>query len=417
MGNVGVNNVQIKWGNGYGKWLTTYTDENGCFEIVDPDPYKVYEAAGKEKIVVKFKNDQSTIRALRQFFPLIQFSQAVDDKRKVYDNYNDIHIVYDVDDINNNGLEKLYYHSAHANNAVQEFHAYCDNLNLPHPAQDLDFLLTSEEEGAAAPMLDDMANDILTAILGFNGCAIVSFLTGNGHLGIANGILCSYLSVFAPDIVDNYGDEVTIEGGGFFNTDRKKNTYYQELGHAQHFEANGSGSYWRDNIYYVIDNELTNNSSPYGNRGDNGHERCGIIETWGFHQGFTIAHSQYGSQTSLSLGNGATLIDHEHIYQLETYRPDAFATFPKGFEYIPDNDDAWIPKGLLHDCFDDNSNNPTSITDPITDNLIGFSHLELLNSILGSPTDFSTVEDNLESVIPSGQSINDLNTIFNDYGY
>lgn len=283
-------------------------------------------------------------------------------------------------------------------------------MDLPSPALDIDYLLTPFEQGAAAPMLDDLHPDVFSAFFALNNATIIAATFLNPVTAIAGGILVGYMTIFAPDIIYNYGGEQTLTNGGIHNSDFIKNTMYHELGHAQHFKGNGSSQYWEANILYVANNVLTFNNAPYGNSGDIGSERCGVIEAWGNQQGFSTSDWQYGLNHSMAFGGVPTAVN-SHSGLLERFSPQT------GFPLFNDSDDSWIPKGLFHDCIDNNTLNPAGLVDPVIDAVKGFSHMNCFNSILNSPTQVSIVENTLGSTLPQGNNILDLFTLFNEYGF
>jgi len=83
----------------------------------------------------------------------------------------------------------------------------------------------------------------------------------------------------------------------------------------------------------------------------------------------------------------------------------------------PTDADGWIPWGLLWDCQDENSLNPSGVMEPATmDNIRNFSTSAFFQSIILSPAAVNNVRDFLkQNQLPSGENASDVDAIFLEY--
>jgi hypothetical protein len=392
-------------------WFTedeAFTNDNGCFSIG-----KRYK--GKAWMWVKFKSDRTTIRGLREtespfdFRALLNYGFAVKDYvgRISGPNFSNIQVVYG-HVTNDSDRGKLYWYAATGNNALHEFDEFaaCDGIST---TPQLDILLTNMAGGAAAPMLNKIFQNPLMAFAVAGLIAnVCGPLLGIPVVGPVLGGVCAALSafaaIFAPDIVYNYGSETR-------KSDQVKDIFYHEYAHAAHYNgirASERDDYWRDNIMHIIANigygSETNQTSV-------GAERTAVIESWGYHVGPTYTDRRYGTNHSLSAStNPSTRNETRHIFDLERFLP--VPVISGGVVTTP----GWIPKGVARDLIDDNALNPSGVTDPVTDNVRGFTTKQYFQVLITAPLSPTKVRDALNArFLPSGQRTEDVNSLFRQY--
>ncbi|HFA49682.1 MAG TPA: hypothetical protein ENJ95_11785 [Bacteroidetes bacterium] len=364
---------------------TTYTDEKGCWEINK-------RHKGKIRVKVKFKNGICKIRAIRRWSTsLWQYGKVLTDKT-VYHSppYNNLHRLYE-QNADDHSKGRAFWYAATGNNALFEYIGFAASDGIAAPPK-LDILLTLADEDEASPMLGRISTGVWGQII--IAAFILVFFGLTGPFGAAMAI---YISVFAPDMVYNHGGE------GNRASDLVKETFYHEFAHASHYNALNDDLYWIQNIAYIVDN------NGYGDGTANGAGPTAVIEMWGYHYGPVLADRQYGLLHSLNTGSPAFQNITRHIYGLEGFVP----ILP------PTTSAAWIPQGVFLDCIDNNASNPTGVVDGIpTDPVTGFSHADCFNAITGSPTDPTTVRNNLTTnSLPLGQTIPAVNALFALYGF
>lgn len=399
----GVDNVEIEWWNGWFGFWSTHTDANGCWRI----PHKDY---GNGYMLVKFKNDRATIRGLRgtKFW---EYAFAVQDYVGQIGGptFNDITVVYTPSG-GDDSASKIFWYAATCNNALAEYHTYAAADGISGPPMGLDVLLFNQPGSAAAPMF---------AKTGFHWVSLgpmptilsALFLIPNigPSLGVLFEVLVSVMLVWAPDVVYMYGGESMV-------SDRVKETWYHEFGHAAHFNALNNNTYWNENIMYVIANEINGNNPPYGTRGTpGGFERAAIIESWGYHIGPDFSDREYGLSHSRSGSSTDPIFIERRRWKFaeESFVPDIAPPMAGGG--VLDN---FIPKGLCLDLIDNNALNPTDVTDGVTDPILGFTNSNYFNAIVtGDPTTFIAVEGNLVPLLPPGMTAPMLRAMLASYGY
>lgn len=146
----------------------------------------------------------------------------------------------------------------------------------------------------------------------------------------------------------------------------------------------------------------------YGDGTAPGAERAAVVEAWGEYIGTVYADRQYGLNHSNTLStNPVTIEQTRHIYNNEAFAP----ILP------PNNDDEWLPWDLFNDCVDDNPTH-TGPNDGVIDDVTGYTTLDCFNAVIaGNPTLMNQVENNLIQNLPTGETVNDVNALFVEYGY
>ena len=87
-----------------------------------------------------------------------------------------------------------------------------------------------------------------------------------------------------------------------------------------------------------------------------------------------------------------------------------------GYPLLDDEDNAWIPAGILFDLADNNLNNDALIID----NVSGYTLDDLIISLtqeLQNLNRLEIMENRLIDLIPTGKTENDLEILFDEYGY
>ncbi|OWY24885.1 hypothetical protein C7N43_15660 [Sphingobacteriales bacterium UPWRP_1] len=212
--------------------------------------------------------------------------------------------------------------------------------------------------------------------------------------------LTTYFTTFLPDVVLSVSDNPS---------DIVKRTDYHELAHAVHYRKVGN-SYWISEIIYTIAH------SGYGDGTDPGADRVEVVETWGNEMGYYLADWKYGLNHSRNTTGNVT--DQErlrHLYYLE------------GRKFYNDTLE-FIPRGLFRDLVDDNSLNPSGVseyagisgvTGGVTDNVKNFTHLQIYQALTPSVTSIEAFKEKLQdnnSAI-TGNTQTDFNALFSSYGY
>lgn len=393
----GVKQAKILWWNGwFGIW-TTYTDDNGCWQIREEDH-------GAGHLWVTFKNDRAKIRGMRDA-KIWEYAVAVKDYLGKISGptFNNISVIYNTGG-SGSSASLLFWYAATANNALWDYYNYAAADGIALPPGDLKILLTNYSGNAAAPLLEKTGFNWLAA----GGItALTGFLFPLQILFVPVAVLSSYFAAFAPDVVYNYN-------GSSRASDRVKETLYHEFAHTSHYMGLSQSArdvYWGANIGYVLNNVITAQNPPYGIRGLPGHQRCAIIEMWGYHLGPQYADRKYGLMHSRTTDPSPQVRERlRWRYVVEPFIPDVLGNT---------NPDAFMPIGLFHDLIDNNALNPPGVTDGIpSDPISGLTHGNCFNAVtLGAPHVMSNVESNINTALPPGATPAMTRLIFGTYGY
>jgi hypothetical protein len=215
--------------------------------------------------------------------------------------------------------------------------------------------------------------------------------------------LGTFLTIWAPDIAYNHGDENPLL------SDQVKDTYYHEFGHASHWNSLNDNNYWLDNIGYIVENQ------GYGDGTAIGYDKCATIEMWGFHIGPSYTDGKYLLQHS----NFPFLNQNRarYINLLEGGGGLNCGGMPCDFRFVNN----FIPRGLILDLIDDNVNDyptPGEFEDiPVVDNVNGFTNNSIfigLDANISSPSNLKT---HLNSNLPTGINSVDIDNLFSSYGF
>jgi len=167
-------------------------------------------------------------------------------------------------------------------------------------------------------------------------------------------------------------------------------------------------SYWISEINYTIAH------TGYGDGTDPGADRVEVVETWGNEMGYYLADRYYGLNHSIA-GSSTAIADLErsrHYYLLENRK----------FRYHPPDDIVdYIPWALFHDLVDENSLNPSGVSEysGITDNVKHFTHLQIYEVLTSSVTSIEAFKEKLRENNPTyaGNTQADYDALFSSYNY
>ena len=377
----------------------SYTDNVGHFLFTKRFKHKV-------KIVVKFKNDYCNIRTIRG----IRLWQSLYVVRKTLGVYSgdksNINFNFGRDGSKSNTRTNNFWAAATTLNAVQEHRDYSVTYGFSAPPMGLNIYLTNwgRTQGLASTPLFGKRfwQDVPASYVN-------TYLVSN--ISNAIPVVGWYVTFFATvsrarlDIAIDYHRGTMTE----FTSDFIKGNLYHELSHASHYTKVGTG--WYTNFVnaelaqiaaHPSPNDLFN---PYGISTSPDAPLIALGEAWGYHMGHFLADQRYGTSASSQIeqpgntfftGGGA----HPHIDVLEAFNPNLTSD--------PFN---WIPKGLMEDLID-----ATNETNPITDNVSGFTISQLFNALQSDVTTLQLYRARIISQNPSISTIN-ITNLFGQYHY
>ncbi len=406
LGDQGVKNVTIVvLGMGWNLGVTN-TNANGCWRINS----KFHSPA--IAVIAIFKSFRVTVRAIRGV-RIWQYAQAVKFNSTVLgSNFNNICQTFRPNS-DDETREKMLWYSAHANNSVYDFDTYATQDNIDAPPNRLVVLLSNQETEASAPMLNHLKTNhgvqITLASVTAPGFGPILFdLVTDNFFSFINKItpylqpLKLYLIAFAPDVYYGYGSQ---NNSPTRDSDEVNEVFLHEYGHAAQYKGLPNRNiYWMKEIKHVVEN------SGYGDGLAPESERAAIVESWAGFIGFQYADRKYG----LLHSNGGVAAETRFIYQplggeMHTPSPPVAGN--------TSNLD-WMPFGLFSDCLDNTLHNVSPLIDPVMDNIQGYTIKDCFDAVTtNNPDRLNIVEQNLTNILPSGQNINDLQLLFQQYGY
>lgn len=415
LGHEGVRNVEVIARNLF-TYASTFTDDNGCYSINQ-------SFSGNVRLSVKFKSSRITVRGI-QGAKLWGFSEAVKDPvGKFTDgNYNDINVVYGkfTDD---DHIGKMYWYACHANNTIYEYDEFSEEEGILSTPDDMDVLLTNYNTAASAPMFDEISSNPAGAVTAsgivyagtFIAMGTITTFLGFGPTAgsLPAFLLTAYVVAFAPDVQYGYGGEDK-------KSDDINNTFYHEYAHAAHYNALLNKLYYVQNVLYVIE------QFGYGDGTDAESGRVAVIEAWGNHIGHFFADRRYGLSHG-NASNNATMDDmiftswkYWHLEQFDPVTgirvPPPGVTSWSAATLTDALTDRWIPEGLLYDCMDNDAVNPMNVSDPVIDNVVGFTNANFLTALATGPDDLIELRDFLKgSSLPTGQVPAEVDSLFARY--
>lgn len=345
LGPEGVRNLKVVVKDGLFKRIVTETDENGCWHVSKAH-------GGRVKIKLKFKNDLAKIRAFRGHARFWQYAEIL--KHKVILDgppYNNTHVLFEPNP-DDDSIEKALWYAATGNNAIFEFHDYAASQNIVNTGGDIDVLLVKYEGAAAAPMFDELLN----GTGGLTAGAIIAGLFQIPILGPPLAALSAFISIWAPDIVYAYGQEINRP------SDRVKAIFYHEYAHAAHANKAGN-SFWLELVTAEVQ------AGGHGDQNSQNADLISLVESWAEHIGSLCAHERYGNSTS--------------------YFPFTFATL---LERTRNESENHVPIGLYYDLLDNDPDLSLAcdIDDPNRCGIIDDQISDVSNTVMFSKMNSST---------------------------
>jgi len=418
-----VRNVKIVARDNWFKVRETWTDDNGCWHIRDA-------YSGSATIIIRFRSDRITVRGIRGA-RLWEYAFAVRDRFKWNGpDFNDICVNF-MPNNDDASPAKKYWYAAHVNNALYEFDEYATIDGIASPPDDLEVLIANYDTSASAPMFNQLTQNPLIALSSWglvsaaSGAAIdissmLAFTFGFGNIGtilqtVPTPLLSAYFVAFVPDVYYGYGGEINIGNNPNRSSDIVKYVFYHEYGHANQYAAlPNRDNYWLLEIAYIILN------NGYGDGTAPDAERAAVVEAWGEFIGVVYADRRYGlNHSQADPTNPLVTEERRFIYRGNNSNIEGEGHTPM-FPIPGNNQDDWIPWGLFMDCIDDRAHNnpPLSINDPVTDNVQDYTISNCFESVVnGNPITLNQVEQTLIGNLPNGQTVGDVNTLFQEYGF
>ncbi len=431
----------------YNGWFTlafTKTNAQGHFEMVHDfaSPFAPTNlcpyctGTNKVQLWVGFTNQKADIRCIRQW-DIQNYAWSVYDYLGEFEDiFNNVNINYmrpnDLGNVHTAGLR--YWMSATALNAVSEWHDYAAADGILPPQNNIKILLSAwgaTGYAGSAPMLHKVFGPGLSLAAAPVGLVVTgatmitslftpfigSIVAGlSPVVGIVSGDVVAYLGAFPPDVFVMYD-----WGAANFTSDWVKEVIYHELSHAVHFRRAGS-TFWTKEIGYIV---------AHGGYGDGtdlpGAARAGLVEGWGYSMGYLLTDRTYGVNHSLSNANAFPSIRNQErwIYNFS----EGYSPCVAGVGGCAN----WIPEGLIYDLMDDNSLSPVgdgigvngTKVEPNYTNTGGLNHdvrgitlqqcFNALDNNVESPQEYR--DRLIQNISPTPTITNDINLLFEDYGY
>jgi hypothetical protein len=329
---VPVKNVTVKARRWF-KLAQTQTDANGYFYI-----NKSYRS--KANIVLKFRNNDITIRGISGLLKFWEYAQALEKECGLYSesglmNMN-IQLAFHS---NADTYGALQWAAAHGMNTHYESKQYVQANNIAGSFPPMNIWISSAvTQAASAPMLRSIA--------------------GTSAINQAINYLLPSLASNIKKLVENWLPDVTLrlQGSGTTtrNADRINNIFFHEFAHGLHYNKVGN-NYWASYIAYIVTN------GGYGSKTTSGSGRVAVGESWGFFVGSTFNRTKYAMHSTIS---------EKELNFLERQRNDnnnAYVDFNPTLGYSR----GWIPWGMLHDLMDIGEPSITLIDDQVSNYSVG----------------------------------------------
>lgn len=366
----GIRRVKIKVWDGWFTSKSTQSDDQGCWSITG------HKYTGKAYVWVKFKNNRARLRGTPPSgWAVFRWLTAIEDyvAKVSGPRYNNIAINYHMYQTQGNFIHR-YWGAATTNNALHEFYDYANQDGLQAPKHlDLFVALNTRSGYAIGDAKYTLTNPL------------INLMQGRPLYAVA---LPPILNLTAPLIPD------ASVGVDYDHSDRLKELAYHEFAHASHEKLVGA-AYWAD----LAEAEIRANGHGDQNSTDAG--LISVVEAWGKHMGHSYAHRSYGQDSwfgqNWSWGE-----------ELETYWNESTNH---------------IPGGLFHDLIDtgepttsSNENDPSQTT-TVVDNVSGFTHFELYQTLGDLPYSVGQYQTDLGNRHPNwkGNTAADVNNLFNSY--
>lgn len=387
------------------KLETTQTDNNGRFKMTKKFRNRV-------TIIVKFQNELASIRRVDNFFLAFNvFPVKHNLGRWGSDNMNNIQYTFAT---TGNGTtdrqsEKVWAAATAMNALIDTYEFNRANLINCPPHLNIWLSRSSITSWASAPMLNYILNTSYGSTPVAVGWQALDYLLIKlGPVVIPLEIVKQMFNLNRPDVVLSYGNEI-----GQFNLSSEKfyTTLMHEFSHATHYwglyENNGAvgSQYWINNVWYIIKN------NGYGERDNDGAERTGIIEAWGFFAGDLSFAGKYRSGV-YSFAPLARRSSQRAIRRLDNQQYDRSISWLLNNRDQDDNFySGWIPMGFLNDL---NDNVETGIQ---FDNVSGYDVNRIFRSLKNPNNTVVDLRASLINNIPSGITPGDVEGLARQFGY
>ncbi|MBL7873883.1 MAG: hypothetical protein JNM78_19875 [Cyclobacteriaceae bacterium] len=368
---VPVKNVTVKTRRWF-KLATTQTDASGYFYI-----NKAYRQ--KANIVIKFRNDDITIRGISGALKFWEYAQALEKEAGLFSQAGlqgvNINLTYNS---NADTYGALQWAAAHCINTLYEAKQYVWSNGIvgSYPYMNV-WISSAVTQAASAPMLRSIAgtsavNNTITYLLP----------------GIAPAV---------KKLVENWLPDVTmrLQGAGSTtrNADRLSNTFYHEFAHGMHYDKVGN-NYWASYIAYIVLN------GGYGNKTTSGSGRVAVGESWGNFIGGTFNRTKYSSNQAI--------FNFERDFLENQKRSDTYSIRQVSSTLY----EGWIPWGMLHDLTDTGEPTTTLINDQVN----GYT---LAGIFRGFHSGSTTVQELKNAILVNNSNLQStqVNTLVTSYGY
>jgi len=322
-----VKNVTVKTRRWF-KLGFAQTNASGFFTI-----NKSYRS--KAHIILKFRNDNITIRGISGALKIWEYAQALEKEVGLFSEAQLQNVTINLGfSTNADSYAGLQWAAAHCVNTHFDMKQFCRNNSLPGPYNSMNIWISSAvTSAAAAPMLRAVANTSVASN------AITYLLPGVGPA--------------VKTIVQNWLPDVTLRLQNISGTTRNATdltgTFFHEFAHSQHYDKVGN-NYWAAEIAYIVVN------NGYGDKTTPGSGRVAVVESWGNLIGGTFNRTRYSSIPAIA--------NFERDFLENQRRSDtqSIRNISSGGITIFEG---WIPWGMLHDLTDTGEPTLTSINDQV----------------------------------------------------
>jgi hypothetical protein len=371
----------------------TFTDDYGHFVFTKKFKHKV-------RIIEKFKNGYSSIRAMRGF-SLWQMLFATKRTLGIYSG-NKSNINFNNDRGGPlNSKDNRYWAAATTLNSVQEYRDYAVSEGIGLPPSGLKILLSNWGSGTGAtPMFAKRASNDLSA-------EFVSFYMSPPVQIIASVIFILKRQI---DIVGSYhfGDATTD-----LISDNMKELFYHELTHAAHYQALGNNWYTtfvNAELFEIVSN-LFSGYKPYGDGSNSQSAIIALGEGWAYHIGHYFTDKRYTNSSSDWADQGIGYKNNDPIFGLSSHLNllENFSPYRTGDPFY------WIPTGLFYDMIDARNDNLFN-TQAVSDQVSGYTNQQFFNAFNSSITTLGSYSSNLLQQNGNNQSTQ-ITSLFSQYGY
>ncbi|RDC58841.1 hypothetical protein AHMF7616_05275 [Adhaeribacter pallidiroseus] len=357
----------------------------------------------KVKVILKFKNENASIRSIRG----VRFWQVISSVKKVLGKFsgsqiNNIPAYTFVRNNDVNSLQTRDWVAATTHNAVQQYRSLIIAQGTSAPPAGLRILISnwgSLGGTGAAPLFGIRFWDGLET-------AFVNNFIASAVNPVAGGFntMVGYLKR-QIDVVYNYN----VSDYTKINSDLVVETIFHELSHTALYTQ--AGNLWYTaavdaTINEIISATVSSSPNPYGRGNTSSSPIIALNEGWASHYGQFLADARYGTNSSCvrvqdyqtsTCSNGTI---RPHIAALEAFNP-----------LLPDDPFKWIPRGLFQDLID---NTPGEIT--VNDQVSLYTNLQLINAIDSEIRSPQLYRERLLSENSNNQATQ-VRDLFRQYGY